>query len=309
EESPGQPVVGEDDGSDPGRIVGFVLAQPAQLCAGERGDGQDSGAGNEVLGPDLGDEIAGGGIAAQIVPQKRVADDASLAVEGDEPVLLAADADRGHIVEAPGGGDRRLQRGPPLLGIHLGAGRVRGRTGAHDGSGVGIGDDDLAALRRGVDSGEVPAGRGHRCSSSAADRSFAESSAPDSSFAESSTAAATGAAPASTASSTPVSPCPPSSTSASARARSMTPVSRIFAAQAARTAGARSAPRATPTVVVARRSWSRETAMTRSSIVVTSRPAASKSRPDTSAMAPSSMPDCRCACVRFAHTEDRPSAQ
>jgi hypothetical protein len=85
EETPGQPVVGQGDGGDPGGIVRFGIAQPAQLRGGEGGDGQDPGAGDEVLGSDLGDEVSGRGLAAQIVPQQSIADDRPSASRATSP--------------------------------------------------------------------------------------------------------------------------------------------------------------------------------------------------------------------------------
>jgi hypothetical protein len=74
--------MGQGDGGDPGGVVRFGIAQPPQFRGGEGGDGQDPGAGDVVGSSDLGDEVSGRGLAAQIVPQQSIADDPSLGSRG-----------------------------------------------------------------------------------------------------------------------------------------------------------------------------------------------------------------------------------
>ena len=105
-----------------------------------------------VVGAELRDQVGRGAGRAGVVPQQRGTDDATLGVEHDHAVLLPADRPGRDVVECR----RRsaiadLQGVPPGGRVDLGAVRVRGTAGAHDGAGRGIRHDDLAGLRRRVD--------------------------------------------------------------------------------------------------------------------------------------------------------------
>jgi hypothetical protein len=136
-------------------VVGLVLGQPAQLGDGERRHRhRPDGRGPGVPAAELGDEVLGGGGGAGVVPEQGVADDLAVLVEADHAVLLAADGDRGHVVQAACVGSRLLDSGPPGGGVDLGAVGVARAAGADQLAGLGVADDDLAGLGRGVDPGD-----------------------------------------------------------------------------------------------------------------------------------------------------------
>ena len=158
---PGEPVVRQAHRGRTTGVLGLVLGEPAQLGHGERRDGHDT----DRLGPgatahlgtaELVDEVAGGAGRTGVVPQQGGAYDGSVLVEADHAVLLAADADGCHVVQASGLGDRRLQRGPPVVRVHLGAVRMPGAALPHELARLGVADDDLAGLGGGVDAGYQP---------------------------------------------------------------------------------------------------------------------------------------------------------
>jgi hypothetical protein len=95
---------------------------------------------------------SGGLGAAGVVPEQRVADDAPPVVEDHHAVLLTCDRDRGDIVEASGGCQGLLKRGPPGGRVDLRALGMRAPSRAHQGAGLEVAHDHLAALRRRVDS-------------------------------------------------------------------------------------------------------------------------------------------------------------
>ncbi len=148
---PGQPVVRQGDGGDASRVLGLVVAQPAQLRDRERRDRHEAGAVGQGCGPELADQVFRRLRGTGVVPQQGVADDASLGIEGDQAVLLPADRPGLDVIEATGIRDGRLQRDPPCLGIDRRAIGMRSAAGAHDGTRLGVDDDDLAGLGRGVD--------------------------------------------------------------------------------------------------------------------------------------------------------------
>lgn len=152
---PGEPVVGQGDGSDPGRIGRLVLAQPPQLRARERRHGHDSDPARVFLGTDFGHERRRGLGAADVVPEQGVTHHAPLHVERHEPVLLGGDRDRGDVVQSAGIDDRALECRPPGLGVHLRAGRMRRPAGAHDLSRLQVVHTHLAALRGRIHPGDV----------------------------------------------------------------------------------------------------------------------------------------------------------
>ena len=122
---PGQPVVGEGDGGDPGRVRRLGVAQPAQLGRRERGDGHDADAAR-VLGAPTSSIRSSAACALRVSFQSRASRMTwPCGVEHDHAVLLSGDRDRGDVVEAAGLGDRGLQRIPPRT-----RGRPRCRPGA-----------------------------------------------------------------------------------------------------------------------------------------------------------------------------------
>ncbi len=159
EEPPGQPVVRQRDRGDARRGLGLGVAQPAQLGGREGGDGHRARPSRPLLGPELGGQVASRPGAAGVVPEQGVAHDRAVGVEHDHPVLLPGDRDRGDVVEAAGRVDRLDQGVPPGVGRHLGALRVPGGALAHQFSGDGVADHDLATLGRGVDPGDETHGR------------------------------------------------------------------------------------------------------------------------------------------------------
>ena len=157
--------MGQSHGRHPGGIVGFMIAQPPQLGSGEGRDRNHSGPVDELIGTDLSDECSCCPVAAQIVPEQSIADDLSVSIESDEAVLLSADAHSCDVGESSCLGDRLLQCRPPGFGVDFGSGRVRGRAAAQDPACGRVDDDDLAALRRGVDAGNQSAIDAHGDSS------------------------------------------------------------------------------------------------------------------------------------------------
>ena len=83
---------------------------------------------------------------ARVVPEQGRAHDGPGLVQAHHPVLLAADRDRGDVVEPAGLGRRGGERGPPVLGVDLRAGGMRGPPGADQLAGGRVTDDDLARL-------------------------------------------------------------------------------------------------------------------------------------------------------------------
>ena len=116
-------------------------------------------AGRLVAVAELADEVGGRAGGPDVVPEQRVADDGAVLVEADHAVLLAADRQRGDVVQPAGGRGgrlakrRRQARGSTSVPSGCGA-----RPGADQRAGVGVADDDLAGLGGGVDPGD----EGHR---------------------------------------------------------------------------------------------------------------------------------------------------
>jgi hypothetical protein len=74
-------------------------------------------------------------------------------------VLLCADRDGGDVVETTDLLDRRLQGGPPMLRVDLGAVWMRCIRRPDDLACIRIAHEHLAGLRRRVDTGD----KGHSC--------------------------------------------------------------------------------------------------------------------------------------------------
>ena len=122
---PRQPVVRQAHRRRRRGVLLLVLGEPAQLGDGERGDGDAADGVGPLLGAQLRDEVRGRLGRARVVPQQRGPHDGSALVEAHHPVLLAADGDRGDVVEPPGGGERLIQGASPRP-----PGRPRCRRGA-----------------------------------------------------------------------------------------------------------------------------------------------------------------------------------
>ncbi len=138
--------MGECDGSDPRRVLGLRVAQPAQLRRGERCNGHESRAAGVLIRSDFGDQVERRLRAARVVPEQRGPDDLAGLVEDDHPVLLAGHGDRGDIVETTGVGDCGLECIPPELRVDLGAVRVGRAARPHVRPRLEVAHDDLAAL-------------------------------------------------------------------------------------------------------------------------------------------------------------------
>jgi hypothetical protein len=134
----------------PGRALRLGVAQPAQLGDRERRDQHAAGHVGAGLGSaHLLDQRRGLGRGPGVVPEQRVAHRRAGRVEADQPVLLAAHRDAvGAPEQAVGRGVHRAQPGPR---VDLGAGRVRRRTLPVHGPVVGVHEQRLGGLRRGVD--------------------------------------------------------------------------------------------------------------------------------------------------------------
>jgi hypothetical protein len=143
--------VRERDGRHPRGVVGFVVAQPAQLGDRERRDRHETGAPREFIGAELGGQIGRRTRRARVVPQQGIADHVAVGIQGHHAVLLAPDRPRDDVGETAGVRDRRAQRRPPGFGVHLGAVRMGAAAFAHHGAGVRVHHDDLARLGRRVD--------------------------------------------------------------------------------------------------------------------------------------------------------------
>ena len=145
--------MGEHAGAGPGQVVRLGIPHPAQLADRGRGNRNEAGRVGPRLGAELADEVGGRLRGTGVVPQQRISHDLAVLVEQHHAVLLAADGHGGHPVEqAPAA--RLLPRRPPVAGVDLGAVGVRRTPGAHHLPGVGVADDDLAGLGRGVDPGD-----------------------------------------------------------------------------------------------------------------------------------------------------------
>ena len=158
---PGEPVVRQAHRGGTTGVLGLVLGEPAQLGHGERRDRHDTdrlGPGaTALLGPPSSSTRSRAAPAERVSFQSSAGPhDGAVLVEADHAVLLAADADGSHVVQSSGLGDRRLQRGPPVVRVHLRAVRMSGAALPHERAGPGVADDDLAGLGGGVDAGNQP---------------------------------------------------------------------------------------------------------------------------------------------------------
>ena len=89
-------------------------------------------------------EFFGRAGTSRIVPQKRRADDLTSLIQADHPVLLAAHAERPHVVQ-PASRANGLEEGfPPRLRVDFASLGVRCTTLSNDLSASGVADNDLA---------------------------------------------------------------------------------------------------------------------------------------------------------------------
>ena len=127
----GDVVVREQHPGDSLGVLGFVMAEPAELGCGEGGDehAADGLSAGGLSAPFL-DEFLGGVGGAGVVPEEGVSDRYAVRVERDHPVLLATDRDRRGLVLKPGA--CHVVRRQPSARIDLGAGWVSGGAALHD---------------------------------------------------------------------------------------------------------------------------------------------------------------------------------
>ena len=143
-----------------GACSGSCSASQRSLVTVNEATGTDPTASAQARRPalataQLGHQVRGGLRRPGVVPEQGRAYDVAGLVEADHAVLLAADRDRGHVVEPAGRRDRRLAgpstRRPDRPRCRRGGVPGRSRTQP---AGVGVADDDLAGLGRGVDPGD-----------------------------------------------------------------------------------------------------------------------------------------------------------
>ena len=129
-DAPAQPIVGQADGGDFLGVFGLVLGHPCHL--GQRVGGDGGGAygldptllasGDWVFRlavlcgrcAELFDQSRSLGRRTGVVPQHRIADHIALVVEDHHAVLLAADGQRGYVVQAAGLLGGLLECAPPV---------------------------------------------------------------------------------------------------------------------------------------------------------------------------------------------------
>jgi hypothetical protein len=147
---PGDVVVRQQHlGHARGRL-GLVVAQPAQLGDRERRHQDAAGhLGTRLRSAHLGDQGRGLGGRPGVVPEQRVAHRLPVVTERDHAVLLTPDRHRvGALEQACGGDVDRAQPGPR---IHLGPRRMRRLTCTDHAAVIGVDQQCLGRLRRGVD--------------------------------------------------------------------------------------------------------------------------------------------------------------
>ena len=124
---PGQPeadvVLREQDPPDPAVGLRFVAGEPQQLRRGEPGQRPVPGQLDQALEADAALDLGALGGGSLVVPEDRRPQNPVALAERDEPVHLAAEADR--PFRQPG--EHRLRGPPPVLGILLGPAGLRGR--------------------------------------------------------------------------------------------------------------------------------------------------------------------------------------
>ena len=155
------PVVRQQDVREPREVLGLVALQPQDLRRGETGRDRAAERRGQLT-------CFGGG--ARVAPELGWAENAPIAVERDEAVLLTGDADARDAREVDVARERARARAhgvPPGVGVLLGgAGRevreevVGARRARDDGARIDVDDEGLRALRADVEAEEERAHRG-----------------------------------------------------------------------------------------------------------------------------------------------------
>ena len=150
---PAQPVVRQADRRRPLGVGRLVFGQPAQLGHRERGQRHRADRLRPGRRPELGDQVSGRAGRPGVVPQQRRPHHLAGLVQAHHAVLLAGHAQRGHVGQPAGLGNRLPQGLPPGVRLHLGAVRMSRPAGPDQDAGRGVPDHHLAGLGRGVDAG------------------------------------------------------------------------------------------------------------------------------------------------------------
>ena len=150
---PAQPVVRQADRRGPPGVGRLVFGQPAQLGHRERGQRHRTDCLRPGLRSELGDQVGGRAGRPGVVPQQRRSHHLAGLVQAHHAVLLAGHAQRGHVGQTAGLGNRLPKGLPPGVRLHLGAVRMSRPAGPDQRSGPGVPDHHLAGLGRGIDPG------------------------------------------------------------------------------------------------------------------------------------------------------------
>src|SRR5712664_1950773 len=145
-------VLGKHDRANTFPVSGFVLADPKQFCEREIRQGRIASELNQPFLADFGAQIAALLFGANVAPDQRGADDASLLVEHDRAVHLTGEADAGDFFGAKAGtrdgfANRDAGGTPPVFGVLLGPTDLRRSEGlvffrrGGDDAAVAINDD------------------------------------------------------------------------------------------------------------------------------------------------------------------------
>ncbi len=157
-------VVGEEDGGEALEVGGFVAFEPEDFGGGEAWeDGEALGFDGGFLAAEFAHDFLAFGGGGGIAPEFGGADDVPLGVEGDEAVLLAADADGFDfgglgLSGAEGGADGFGGGVAPGMGVlffgawgEVGEEVVADGSGAFDFAGEGVDDEGFGGLGAAID--------------------------------------------------------------------------------------------------------------------------------------------------------------
>jgi hypothetical protein len=129
------------------------VAQPPELRDRERRDWNHAGSASVFGGTHLFGQVPRRLGAAGVVPEQSRSDHPTVGVEGDHAVLLARYRDGRDVIQPAGIVDCGPERLPPQLRIDFGPVGMGGPSLRMQCARLGVSDDDLAALGRGVYSG------------------------------------------------------------------------------------------------------------------------------------------------------------